>query len=404
MKEDLFTRERELKKLSPKKRRRIKFKKRVLSHLYYNGPLPNPELSRMSGISIPTGHSILNELLDEGYVIKYGQGSSSGGRRPILYGLNAQALYIISIGIERIRCRIAIFNLHNQIVDEIRDIYIPLEDNRQYLDKLYEHALMLVNDTGIFYENILAVGIGLPGLVNSNTGTSYTYFHLPDVPLREYFARKFELPVLIENDSQVQAVGEFKFGAGQGYSNVLSINVGKGIGMGIILDGKQYRGSMGFSGEVGHIQTAQNGKLCECGKTGCLQTVASTTVIEEEARKRIAWGEATLITEKQPAAAQIVDAALNGDEFSIEVIDTVARELGKGIAILVHLFNPEIIVINGDMAQAGALVRGPVIGMLRKLTFPEYYNHTEIAISPLTEDAVIYGAMAIVYEYIFQSV
>jgi predicted NBD/HSP70 family sugar kinase len=179
--------------------------------------------------------------------------------------------------------------------------------------------------------------------------------------------------------------------------------VGKGIGLGIVLEGKPFGGAMGFSGEVGHIQVAQNGKLCECGKTGCLQTVASTRVIEEEARKRIAWGEATLLEEEAPSSQKVIDAALKGDAFSIEILDSIAGELGKGVAILVHLFNPDIVVINGDIADAGALVRVPVIGKLRKLTFPEYYNYTRIAISELKNNAVIYGAMAIVYEHIFQS-
>lgn len=403
MKEDLFTHEVELKKLSPKKRRRIKFKKRLLRHLYYEGPLSNPELCKLSGISIPTGHSILDDLLEEGYVHKYGHGSSSGGRRPILYELNADALYIISIGIERTRSRIAVFNLHNQIVGEIQDVWLTMESSEAFLDKLYEHSLQMLEQAGIAYEMTLAVGVGLPGLVNSKTGRSFTFFNFQDNTIQEYLAEKFKLPVFVENDSQTQAVGEFKFGAGKGYNNMLSLNVGKGIGLGIVLEGKPYGGAMGFSGEVGHIQVAQNGKLCECGKTGCLQTVASTRVIEEEARKQIAWGEATLLQEEAPSSQKVIEAALKGDAFSIEILDGIAGELGKGVAILVHLFNPDIVVINGDIADAGALVRVPVIGKLRKLTFPEYYNYTRIAISELKNNAVIYGAMAIVYEHIFQS-
>lgn len=403
MKDELFTPEIDLKQISPKKRRRIKFKKRLLSHLYYHGQLSNPELCRLSGISIPTGHSILDELLEEGYVKKYGRGNSSGGRRPVLYGLNAQALYIISIGIERGRTRIAVFNLHNQIVEDIQDEYIPMVDSKEFLDEIYESALRLLSRTGISYDTILAVGVGLPGLVNPHRGISYTYFNFPDITLQEYFAKKFKVPALIENDSQIQAVGEYKFGAGTGTSNMLSLNVSKGIGLGIILESKPFGGSMGLSGEVGHIQVVQNGRLCECGKTGCLQTIASTEVLEEKARRRIKEGGVTLLEGQAPTADEVIDAALAGDEFSIDILDSIAQELGKGVAILVHLFNPDMVVINGDIARAGALVRGPVIGVLRKLTFPEYFNNTRIEVSGLKDKAAVYGAMAIVYEHIFQS-
>ncbi len=203
------------------------------------------------------------------------------------------------------------------------------------------------------------------------------------------------------------ALGEAWFGLARDKSNVLFINIGSGIGLGIIIDGQVYQGHSGFSGEFGHIQMDPEGDLCYCGKIGCLENIASGTALVKKARKMIGEGKNSIISAyvdnrlEKIKLKTIVNAATQGDLFAIELIEEAGEQLAKGMSILIHLFNPEAVIIGGEMAEAGNLITDPVQQKLNKYTMLRLKQDTAILLSELKETAGLYGTLPMVLHNFF---
>ena len=208
------------------------------------------------------------------------------------------------------------------------------------------------------WSKLLGIGISLPGMVKGKEGLGETYFNFGDAPAREILSKRFNKPVHIEHDLEAMAFGERWFGAAKEVNNALCVNIGWGLGLGIIIDGEVYYGENGYAGEFGHIQVVQDGELCYCGKRGCLETVASGRAITQIARDRISKDATTIMTKEQHLridqidAEAVLKAASLGDQFSIEILEEAGRHLGAGIAILINLLNPALIILGGGVAMA----------------------------------------------------
>ena len=254
------------------------------------------------------------------------------------------------------------------------------------------------------YKNkLLGAGISTPGLVNSKTGINYTYFKTEDSNLAAEFEKIIGVPVFIENDTRVMTVGEYRFGQAKGKKNMLCINYDNGIGLGLVLNGELYYGKSGFAGEFGHIQVKPNGALCHCGKQGCLETVSSGQYILNEAREAIKMGLPTQLSniaskKKKIDLGDIVDAVHLGDEFSINLLSAAADEMGRGLAILVHLLNPEIIIINGKMAEVGKYIQNPLQHAINKYCLVSIHDDVMVSISKLGDKSIFMGLVSTVVE------
>ncbi len=192
-------------------------------------------------------------------------------------------------------------NLEDKPVAGIRLISQGLETSENILQLLKTEVNTFINESGIDESKLLGIGIALPGLIDLHTGLSYSYLQ-SEIPATKQFEEIFRHPVFVENDTKVMALGELAFGAAKEKQNVLCLNIGSGIGLGMILNGKLYKGNSGYSGEFGHIQVEPEGQLCYCGKIGCLETVASGTTMIQRAREEIAGGASSVI--KQPRGGQ----------------------------------------------------------------------------------------------------
>lgn len=387
-----------------------RLQKRQLIRLFYReGSKTIADLCDATNNSIPSITNTMHEMAAEGWVRKFGVGHSKGGRRPAIYGISPDAGMIAAIDLSRKDSRLGVFNLQNHRMCDELEIQEGLNTTDEILQILRLALDELLDKHGLDKKKVLGLGITIPGLIDLKTGVSYSFPLFGDRPLVDLFEELFGLPVVIEHDTKAMALGEAWFGLAREISNVLFINIGSGIGLGIMIDGKLYHGHSGFSGEFGHIQMNPDGHLCYCGKIGCLETIASGTALVKKAGEMIGQGKNTIISTlvDQDTAniklATIIEAAYKGDHFAIELIEEAGEHLAKGISMLIHLFNPEAIIIGGEMAEAGNLITDPVQQKLNKYTMLRLKQETHILLSDLKKLAGLYGLLPIVADRVFDT-
>ena len=227
-----------------------------------------------------------------------------------------------------------------------------------------------------------------------------------DKPVAELFREKFGIEVLIENDAKTRAFAELRFGLAQNKKNSLVVHLDWGIGLGIIVNGKLYKGRDGFAGEFGHLPMVDNGMLCKCGKQGCLETIASGTAIARMAKEGIKSGRSSFLgtfTENETENNEIgtvVQSASMGDQYSISLLANVGHWLGKGFAYLIQIFNPEMIILGGRISEASQFILPPIQQAIQIFCNPELGNEVDIKVSELGSQAGIQGVAALTLEHI----
>jgi len=379
----------------------------ILKELYQNSGKSIPELSTIIHMSTPTITRAIDELIESGFLIEEGIGTSSGGRRPNLYGLNPPSRYVLGVDISRNHIRLGLFNFANQPVVPVKVVFEGLEVATDFMKSLKESVNDFIIESGIDKTKLMGIGIALPGLIDLHTGISYSYLQ-DEKPAMIQFENIFDYPVFVENDTKVMALGEQAFGLAKGKENVLCLNIGPAIGLGMILNGKLYKGNSGFSGEFGHIPVDPDGQLCYCGKIGCLETVASGTTMIKLARKEITDGAATVIRTmvggdiNKITIETVLQAAQHGDQFAIGLLAKIGEHLGRGIAVLIHLFNPELIIIGGELTKAENYIVDPIQQNLNKFTIAKIRRDAQIITSSLGENAGLMGTVAMVMNKVFQ--
>lgn len=382
--------------------KKISLKKQVIEILYTSGHTTIASLCEPTQTSIPTMAYIVNELIEEKWVKRFGIGESRGGRKPALYGLNDTSRYIAGVDLSRRYTRIGLFNLSNQPVTDILEIPEGLDTSPHILKIIKKEMDGLLRKANITKKQVLGYGVTIPGLIDIRKGISYSYPHFGNRHLATIFSELFGGEAFIEHDTKAMAVGEAWFGLAKNKSNVLCLNIGSGIGLGIILNGMLYHGHSGFSGEFGHIQMDPGGELCYCGKVGCLETIASGTVMVRKAIEKINQGQSTIMNRLTDGKAELVklstitEAACMGDQFAIELIEESCEYLARGIATLIHLFNPEAIIVGGDIVPAGKLVTSSLKQKLNKYAMSRIRQDATILLSGLGEKAGLLGTLPVV--------
>jgi predicted NBD/HSP70 family sugar kinase len=343
------------------------YRRKIIKELYFSQILSCAELSRCLNKSLPLTTKILNDQIEEGYVVETGYAPSTGGRRPTTYSLKADVLYIVSIAMDQFVTRLALMDAKNRFVTPVELLELPLQNNPDALSILTEAIVNLVENGGVPRDKIVGVGIGMPGFVDITRGLNHSFFNTDGRSITEIIGSEVGLPVFIDNDSSLIALAEFRFGAARGKNNVMVVNIGWGIGLGMLLDGKLFRGENGLAGEFSHIPVFTNNKLCSCGKSGCLETETSLLVLAEKAVQGLNQGKLSLLSNLAFAHVEettnaIIDAALRGDKFAVELFSEAGYNIGRGASILIHLLNPSLIVLSGRGALAGKLWLAPTAG------------------------------------------
>ncbi|MDH4460552.1 MAG: ROK family protein [Flectobacillus sp.] len=380
---------------------------KIIKQLYFAGSMSCADFSLQLKKSLPFTTKLVNDLVEEDVIVETGFAPSTGGRRPLMYSIKPDTLYIIAVAIDQFVTRIALMDSNNQVVGKVEKINLPLSDNEEALNVLSEHLNYFIQQTKIAHARIVGIGMGMPGFVDIKRGINHSFLKTPqeygNESITKFLSEKLNLPVFIDNDSSVTALAELRFGAGISRKNVMVINAGWGVGLGMILNGDLYRGASGFAGEFSHIPLFTNNKLCSCGKSGCLETETSLSVLIEKFNSALQKGRVSMLrgitTESlEKASDQIVQFALEGDRLAVELLSEIGYKIGRGIAILIHLLNPELIIISGRGTQAGKIWQAPIQQALNEHCIPRLAQNTKIEISNLGFDASLIGAAALVME------
>ncbi|GAO30070.1 ROK family protein [Geofilum rubicundum] len=300
--------------------------------------------------------------------------------------------------------RINVFNAANQSCSETRTYEIALNNTVETLELLVSSIESFIKEAGVDRKLLVGIGVSMPGLVDSRKGVNRTYLQFDGPSLKDVLEDRIKLPVFIENDAKAIALSVWRDGVAKGKKDVLVLFLDWGIGLGMILDGKLYRGASGFAGEFSHIPIVENGELCICGKLGCLQTLGAGTALVKKAKEGLKEGKSSLLAKEELGTLSlhaIVDAALRGDQFAINLFAEIGKNLGKGISILIQLFNPEQIVIGGKMAEVGQYLTMPIQQAINTYSMSQISGRVTIELSRFGKDIGLNGALAVVMSEVF---
>jgi glucokinase-like ROK family protein len=355
------------------------------------------EISKEINISVPKTTSLITELIEEGLISDYGKFESTGGRKANLYGLIGDAGFILGVDVKKYYINIGLLNFKKQLIQQKSRITFKLDNTAESLNQLIQIIQNFIKEVGIKKDKILSLGINLSGRINHTKGYSYTFFHFQEEPLSEIIQEKIGIKTYLENDSRAMAFGEFCNGEVNTEKNVLFVNLDYGIGLGILIDGKVYYGKSGFSGEFGHIPFFNNEIICHCGKKGCLETEASGNALLRKFKEKIKLGSTSSVLKKNKKVEDItltdlILAAQNEDVLIIELLAELGENLGKGLAVLINVFNPELIIIGGTLSETGEYLKLPIKSSINKYSLSLVNADTELKLSKLGEKAGIIGA------------
>lgn len=382
-------------------------KKKIIGYYLYNQSSTLPDLAKELNISVPTATKFVTEMLDDGYIISYGKLETSEGRPPTLYGLNPESGYFVGVDIKKFSLNFALMNLIGEITETRMGVKYKLENTKEGLETLCFHINEFLDSINISRDKIFNIGINISGRVNPESGYSFSQFNFEERPLAEILTEKIGLEVGIDNDTRAMTYGEMVKGAVKGEKDIIFINLSWGLGSGLIFNGKIYTGKSGFSGEFGHFNVFDNERICHCGKRGCLETEVSGEALYSELLKCVHEGKQSILSakikedESSLTLYDIVDATNKEDLLCIELTEEIGQKLGRYLAGLINLLNPELVIIGGVLAQTGDYILQPIRSAVRKYSLNLVNKDSAIILSKLQEKARVTGACMLARKKLF---
>lgn len=380
----------------------------VLTTIRNLGPISRADIAKKTMLTPPTVTNIVSELLEERFIVESEIGASSGGRKPILLKLNSRSFAIVGVDVGITSIKSVLTDLDAGIIREIRSPLPPRPDADAFLELLFRPVAELIGSAAPD-QPVLGIGVGMHGLVNPEEGVSIyaPNLNLRQVPIRASLESAFGLPVYVENDVVAMALGEQWFGGGQQADHFICINIGVGVGAGIVLNRQIFRGSSYSAGELGHTTVDLNGPRCSCGNYGCLQTLVSGPAIAENVQNEIALGRKSMLLPPDPSdlrsitGEHVYEAALKGDELALETFGKAGRLLGISLTNMIHTLNPQKIILGGGVAQAGELLTRPLTDTVQSRALESSVTNLIIETSQLGDRATAIGAVTSVLSRIF---
>lgn len=382
--------------------------KRIITYLMHNHSSTIPDLAKDIDLSIPTVTKFVMELVEEGYIVNYGKQETSEGRPPNLYGLNPDSAYMVGVDIKASCLNIGLMNFTGDMIDIQMGIKCRLENTLEGLEELTCHICNFVEKHQNIREKILQVGVNISGRVNPEEGYSFSMFNFEERPLAEILTEKIGIPVSIDNDTRAMAYGELLKGVVKGEKDVVFINLSWGLGSAFIIDGKIYTGRSGFSGEFGHFNVFDNEIICRCGKKGCLETEVSGSALHRILCERVKNGQTSILSKRiltgdaPLTLEEIVEATNREDILCIELVEEIGRKLGRYLAGLINLFNPELVVIGGTLALTEDNILQPIKTAIRKYSLNLVSKDSAVVLSKLQAKAGVVGACLLSRSKLFE--
>lgn len=372
-------------------------KQRLIGLCINDGDYSLADLSKELDTSIPTTTKLVGELVDDGLLVEIGKLGTNGGRRPSIFGLNPSAGYFVGVDIRRKFIDLAVTDFKGSLIDYHDKVEFSVQNSEESFRELCKTIKKELIETGIDPEKVLAYGFNLTGRVNNETGYCFSYFIGEDKPIASVLEAELGKPVYVDNDSRAMTYGEYICGTANGVRNMLYLNVAWGLGMGMIVDGRLSYGKSGFSGEIGHFPLLNNNCICHCGKMGCLETGASGSAVYRIFIEKMKEGRTSTLSDKFQRGEKIhmeeILAAVNEEDvLAIEVIEEIGTTLGKAIAGLINLFNPELIIIGGIISETKEYLLLPIKSAVQKHSLNIINSDTSIKFSKLGKKAGAIGS------------
>lgn len=364
----------------------------VLGIIRDRGPIARTTIAETARLSLATVSGITGDLIAERLVYEHEVGASTGGRRPILLALNRRAGLVIGVKLTETHVVAALTDLGAEIVEQVE---VALGEDRRP-DAVVSAFAALAADLRARRpgERVFGLGLGMAGAVDRRTGVCRfsPFLRWRDVPLRSLLEARLGLPVVVENDVNTLAMAERWFGAGAGVADFLVVTLGRGVGMGMVLDGRLYRGGRGSGGEFGHLTVNPDGFPCECGKRGCLETIVGEPGLRRDLRTAL---------DREVGLADGAALARAGDPAALQVFADAGRTLGLALAGVVNLLNPTRLIVGGEGVQALDLLLDSLRDSLEAHCFDGLYDDLELVVEPWGDDAWARGAAGLLLDQFF---
>jgi len=367
----------------------------VLRTILNREPLSRADIARATKLTRATVSDLVSNLIEEGLIEEVGYGESIGGKAPILLEVVADSRYMVGLNLAQDKFIGSVVNLKGEFKETV-EFPVDESDGEQALQLVYRILDKLTDNE---WKPIVGIGIGTPGLVNTQDGVVVSAVNLDwqDLPLSELLERRYKLPVSVLNDSQAAAIGELVYGGNHhSEDNLIVVTVRFGIGAGILIKGRLFQGDGGGAGEIGHVVVQENGLVCRCGKSGCLETIASSRAVLQRAILLAPQYQGSELAEhlQKISLARIIDAYSENDPLALRVVSDAASALGKSIASLVCALNIEKIVFTGDMTLFGEPWLEKIKDTISGSALTRLAQDTQLEIGQLDYRGCILGASA----------
>ncbi len=377
----------------------------VLNVIKDEGPVSRTDIVRLSGLSPATVSEITADLIGEGLIYEKEAGDSTGGRPPILLALNHDAAYVVGLKLAERHVSAALTDIEATILHTLTVPTTGIAVVERAVAALTGAVEQVIAQSPVSRERVTGVGIGLAGVIDAERGLCrYSpILDWRDVPLKRLVEEQIGIPVCIDNDVNTLAMAEKWFGAGQGVDDFLVVTVGRGVGLGIVAHGRFYRGTRGGGGEFGHTVMDPEGPSCDCGKRGCLEAYVADPALVRAARETAMEGGLGDVNPDELTVERVTELARAGDETLREIFARAGRVLGMGIANLINVFNPALIIVSGEGVRAGDLLFAPMREAVARHVFDGLLGDTEIVVQEWGDEAWAWGAASLVLQEIYRS-
>lgn len=360
------------------------------------GPLSRTQIVQISGLSLGAVSQITNDLLSQNWICEVGESDYTGGRRQILLRLNPHAGYVLGLKLMEERVVCALTDLETTVIEYVE---MPLGANHApeaVSAVLTATVEQTIRQAAIPREKVLGIGVGLAGVVDCTAGVvRYSpFFRWEETPLVKLMARDLNLSIYLENDVNTLTITEQLFGLGHNVANFVVVTVGRGVGMGMVLHHQLYQGDGGGVGELGHITVDRDGPLCDCGKRGCLEAVASDPAVIRD----LEFSQHGRLTMEQ-----IVQKAEQGHRVAQEALARSGSFLGIGLATVINILCPSLIIISGEGVIAGDFRLKPMFEALRQHTFNGLLDNVQLVVKSTDDQSWARGAAGLVVGKLFES-
>jgi predicted NBD/HSP70 family sugar kinase len=358
------------------------------------GPISRADLARESKLSPAAVSGLVGRLMRTGILSEIAGRSSRVGRPPILLRLNERAAYVVGIKLTEYGLTTVVTNLAAEVIHSDVSSAALVGDPQAAISAIETAVRAALAESGVKRKKVLGIGIGLAGIVDAAEGVCRVSHILQwrDVALSEPLRRKLQIPVWVDNDVNTLAVAEKWFGAGVGLRHFLTVTVGRGIGLGIVVNGEIYRGAFGGAGEFGHTIVDPAGPLCHCGRRGCLEALIS----EPALRSRVSAALGHEISRDE-----LIQLATEGNDAAVDVLSEAGRQLGLAVANLVTVLNPERLIVSGEGTRLGPVFFNVMDQVIREKSFANLGADLDIVVQPWGDDAWAVGAATLVLRELF---